>query len=467
MEVSRRSVLGGGAAAAGAVAAAAAAAPAAAHPGSGKPPKHREYVVRGAHVVSMDPTIGDLPDGDVHVRGGKIVAVGRNLEVKAPKVDGSGMIAMPGLIDTHWHLWTTLYRAMSSSSPETAYFALNVANGVRALPSDLYHGARLALVDALNTGITTVHDWSHNLRSPEHADANLRAHREIGLRGRFSYGTPQGHPATSLVDLEDIRRVKREWFDAGKVPLLHLGLAGRPPGLVEEAVYRPEYDTARELGLPVSYHANSTRAHGQIGMIRQLAEQDMLTPDTQLIHALYTTEAERAAVRESGASVSISPWSELLIGYGVTPVPEMESSGMLLTLSVDTMSLVGSADLWSVLRLTTGLYRGIAEQELVVGTRRILEMATIDAARSLGLGDVVGSLTPGKRADLILVRRHDVATAPVTDVPNTLALATGAENVDTVIVDGRIRKHRGELVDVDEARVVRATEKALAALLAR
>jgi 5-methylthioadenosine/S-adenosylhomocysteine deaminase len=435
--------------------------------GGGGAPRHHEYVVRGAHVVSMDPAIGDLEDGDIHVRNGRIVAVGHNLGVRAPKIDGSGLIAMPGLIDTHWHLWTTLYRAMSSSSPETAYFALNVANGVRCLPSDLYHGARLALVDALNTGITTVHDWAHNLRSPDHADANLRAHQEIGLRGRFSYGTPQGHPGTSLIDLDDVARVKAEWFDSGEVPLLHLGLAGRPPGLVGEPVYRPEYDAAQALGIPVSYHANSTRAHGQIGMIRLLAEEGMLTPDTQLIHALYTTEAERAAVRDSGASVSISPWSELLIGYGVTPVPEMEASGMLLTLSVDTMSLVGSADLWSVLRLTTGLYRGIAEQELVVGTRRILEMATIDAATSLGLGDVVGSLTPGKRADLILVRAHDVATAPVTDVSNTLALATGAENVDTVIVDGRVRKYRGELIDVDEAKVVRETERALEALLAR
>ena len=173
-------------------------------PRHGGAPKHREYVVRGAHVVSMDPAIGDLEDGDVHVRNGEIVAVGRNLGVHAPKIDGSGLIAMPGLIDTHWHLWTTLYRAMSSSSPETAYFALNVANGVRCLPSDLYHGARLALVDALNTGITTVHDWAHNLRTPAHADANLRAHQEIGLRGRFSYGTPQGHPGTSLIDLDDI-----------------------------------------------------------------------------------------------------------------------------------------------------------------------------------------------------------------------------------------------------------------------
>jgi cytosine/adenosine deaminase-related metal-dependent hydrolase len=377
------------------------------------------------------------------------------------------MVVMPGLVDTHWHLWTTLYRSMSSSSPETAYFALNVANGVRCLPTDLFHGTRLGLVDALNTGITTVHDWAHNLRSPEHVDGNLRAHEEVGLRGRFSYGTRQGQPGTELLDLEDVARVQQEWFDGGRLPLMHLGLAGRPPGLVGEAVFRPEYDAAQALGLPVSYHANSNRAQGALEMIRQLGEQDMLTPDTQLIHALFTTEQERATVRETGATVSISPWSELLIGYGVTPVHEMEQSGMLLSLSVDTLPLTGTADLWSVVRLTTGLLRGQAEQELAVNTRRILEMATIDAARSLGLGDLVGSLTPGKRADLILVRTRDVATAPRTDVPNLLALAAGAENVDTVMVDGRIRKRHGELVDIDEARVVRETETALRKLLSR
>ena len=461
MEMSRRTVLGG-AAAAGVGAAAIAPAEA-----GGQHQHHREYVVSGAYVLSMDPAIGDLAEGDVHVRDGEIVAVGRRLRTRAPRLDGRGMIAMPGLVDTHWHLWTTLYRAMSSSSPETAYFALNLRNGQRCLPGDLFQGARLSLVDALNGGITTVHDWAHNLRSPEHADGNLRAHREVGLRGRFSYGTPQGLPATELLDLDDVARVQRRWFDSGRLPLMHLGLAGRPPGLVPESVFRPEYDFARERGLPVSYHANSTRAQGALGMIRQLDEQSMLTPDTQLIHALYTTESERAAVRDSGAAVSISPWSELLIGYGVTPVQQLEASGVLLTLSVDTTPLTGTSDLWSVLRLATGLYRGEAEQELAVGTRRVLEMATLDGARSLGLGDVTGSLTPGKRADLLLVRRHDLETAPVTDVTNTLALATGAENVDTVIVDGRVRKRGGRLLDVDVAQVVRQTESALRALLAR
>ncbi len=473
MELSRRNILAAGAAGAAGVGSAVVAGPAAAHGrhghhgghGGGRGPK--EFVVTGAYVLSMDPEIGDLPEGQVHVRRGKIVAVGTDLAVRAPRIDGSGMVVMPGLIDTHWHMWTTLYRSMSSSDAATAYFALNVKNGVRCLPSDLYHGARLGLVDAVNTGITTIHDWSHNLRSPAHADANLRAHAEIGLRGRFSYGTPQGYPGSEVIDLEDIARVQREWFESDRLPLMHLGLAGRAPGFVEEAVYRPEYDFARDLGLPVSYHANSTRPQGALRMIGRMAEEDMLGPDTQVIHALYTDAAEREALRASGTSVSISPWSEMLIGYGVTPVKEMEDSGLLLNLSVDTLPLTGTADLWSVVRLTTSLLRGQAEAELAVGTRRILEMATIDAARGLGLSDVTGSLTPGKRADLIMVRTDDIATAPFTDPTNMLALAAGAENVDTVVVDGEIVKRGGRLTRIDADAVVRQTSRALAALLAR
>ncbi len=469
-DVSRRAFLGTGAAAGVGIATASIAGPAEAAtpaPDRGRHAQPREFVVRGAYVLTMDRALGDLPTGEVHVRNGRIVAVGERLRVDAPRLDGTGMVVMPGLVDTHWHLWTSLYRSMSSSSPATAYFALNIANGVRCLPRDLYHGARLGLLDAMNTGITTVHDWAHNLRSPAHTDQNLQAHREMGLRGRFSYGTPQGLPVDQLTDLADLVRVKREWFDRGRLPLLHLGLAGRPPGQSPESVFRPEFETARGLGLPISYHANSTRPQGALQMIGQLAGRGMLSEHIQLIHALYTTAAERAAVRDSGASISISPWSELLIGYGVSPVKQLVDSGVLLTLSIDTLPLTGTADLWSVVRLATGLLRGEAEQELAVGTRRMLELATIDAARGLGLGEVTGSLTPGKRADLILVRVDDIATAPFTDPTNTLALAAGAENVDTVVVDGRIVKRGGRLTTVDPDRIVRETTAALRALLAR
>jgi 5-methylthioadenosine/S-adenosylhomocysteine deaminase len=426
-----------------------------------------EFLVRGAYVLTMDPELGDLPDGEVHVRDGAIVAVGNALGVDCPVLDGTGTVVMPGLVDTHWHLWTTLYRSMSSSSPETAYFGLNRAHGARCRPSDLYHGVRLGLVDALTAGITTVHDWAHNLRSPAHVDANLQAHREIGLRGRFSYGTGQGHPADVACDLGDLDRVRREWFSSGRQPLLHLGLAGRPPGAVPESVYRPEYEAARALGLPVSYHANSTRAQGALGMIASLGRESMLGPSTQLVHALWTSPQERAAIRDSGASVSLSPWSELLIGYGVPPVRALIEAGVLVTLSVDTLSLTGTADLWSAVRLATGLVRAAAEQELAVGTRRMLSMVTLDAARSLGLGAVTGSLTPGKRADLILVRVDDVRTAPFTDPTNTLALAAGPANVDTVVVDGRVLVRAGRPTELDPTEVVRATTAALRALLSR
>jgi len=471
--LTRRGLLGGAAAMGLGATAAVTGPPAAAttpagHPvANGRLPARSEFVVRNAYVVSMDPVIGDLSDADVHVRGGEIVAVGRHLKTRCTQLDGSGTVVMPGLIDTHWHLWTSLYRSMSSSSPETAYFALNLRNGAKALPSDLFQGARLGLADALNTGITTVHDWSHNLISPAHVDANLHAHQEVGLRGRFSYGTRQGQPATELLNLDDVRRVKREWFDSGRLPLLKLGLAGRPPGIAPESTFRPEYDAARSLGLPVSYHVNSTRAQGALQMIAQLGAQSMLGPQTQLIHALYTSAAERAAVKESGASISISPWSELLIGYGVSPVQELATSGVLLNLSVDTLPLTGSADLWSIMRLVAGLARGQAEQEFALSTRRVLQMATLDAARGLGLGDVTGSLTPGKRADLIMVDIQDVNTAPFTDPANTLALAASPTNVDTVVVDGRILKRHGRLTALDVDQVVRETSRALKALLAR
>ena len=122
--------------------------------------------MHGGYVLTMDPALGDLAGGAVHVRDGEIVAVGTGLDPDCPRIDAGGTVVMPGLVDTHWHMWTTLFRSMSSSSPETAYFGLNVANGRRCRPDDLYHGVRLGLVDAVNTGITTVHDWPTTCARP-------------------------------------------------------------------------------------------------------------------------------------------------------------------------------------------------------------------------------------------------------------------------------------------------------------
>jgi 5-methylthioadenosine/S-adenosylhomocysteine deaminase len=202
-------------------------------------------------------------------------------------------------------------------------------------------------------------------------------------------------------------------------------------------------------------------------MIAQLADEGMLGPQTQVIHALYTTPAERSALAASGTSVSVSPWSELLIGFGVTTVRELFEAGALVNLSVDTLPLTGTSDMFSIIRLALGLHRGQSEDEFSLSARRMIAAATTDAARGLGIEDVTGSLTPGKRADLIMVRTDDVNIAPFTDAPNMIATAAQPANVDTVVVDGRILKRHGRLTAIDTRRVVREAQAALAALLER
>lgn len=437
------------------------------HGGRDLPPR-TDVVLRGGYVLTMDPALGDLPDGDVLVRNGTVAAVGHRLPAAhAREIDARGTIVLPGLVDTHWHMWTALYRSMASSAPQNAYFTLNLRNGAAFEPDDIYQGVRLALTDALSSGITTVHDWAHNIRGPEYADADLRAHVEVGLRGRFSYGPPQGTPADRTIDLSDLERVQREWFTNGRAELLRLGVAGRPPGLVLPEVYRPEFEAARRLGLPISYHVASTPEQQAQDMIRRLDAEGMLGPDTQLIHAIWAARVDRALIAAAGSPVSVSPWSELLIGFGVPPVWDLVADGVPVSLSVDTLPLTGTAEMFSVMRLVLGLARGQAGQEFALPARRVLEMATVEGARLLGLGEVTGSLTPGKRADVIMVRTDAVDIAPFTDPVNMVVLAAQPQNVDTVLVDGRILKRDGRLTALDPERVVREASGALTRVLGR
>jgi 5-methylthioadenosine/S-adenosylhomocysteine deaminase len=426
-------------------------------------PRRGEVTFTGAHVLSMDPEIGEIDGGDVHIRDGAVHAVGRGLPGGGRRIDARGCVVMPGLIDTHWHLWNTLYRSLAGADAGSGYFALNLRLGAAMRPDDLFLGGRLALAEALSGGITTVHDWSHNIRGPAYADACLRALTEAGVRARFSYGPPQGHPPGRTLELEDLARVAAQH----STDLVHIGLAGRPPGLVAEAVYREEFAAAQDLQIPVTFHAHATRRHQAMDQIAALDAAGMLGPRTQLVHALYTSEADRRILAESRTPVSVSPWTELMIGYGFFPVNLMVADGVALSLSVDTTALSGTADMFSIMRLMINLAHGQAEAEFGLDARKVLRWATIDAAQGLGLDAVTGSLTPGKRADVIMVRADQPNIAPLTHAPHAVVLAAHPGNVDTVVVDGRIVKQAGRLTAVDTERVAAEAAEALRALLAR
>jgi cytosine/adenosine deaminase-related metal-dependent hydrolase len=404
------------------------------------------------------------------MRSGAIVAVGRNLQApSAQAIDGRGMIVLPGLIETHWHMWNTLLRSMSGDRREHGYFPTALALGKAYLPSDMYQGTRLAAAEALNGGITFVHDWCHNIRSPQHAEENLRALRESGIRGRFSYGAAQGHPADQTVDLANLDRLWRSWAAYSNGGLLSLGLAWRgvstgATGTVSAAAYRQDFDAARRLGLPISVHANNRKGSDAIAL---LAREKFLGRDVQVIHATWVSPEEIRALAENGCSVSFSPYTEMRIGFGFPPTGEFLAAGIPVGLSVDTTALSGNADMFAIMKAIQNIENGRALNEFKLPARRVLELATIEGARSMGIDDRVGSLVPGKRADLIMVNTREVNLAVWSDPAHMLVEAAQPSNVDTVVVDGRILKSGGRLAALDTARVASEASAALAALRQR
>jgi len=289
---SRRDVLGG-ALAAGALAGA----PwqlGSAQQRAGAVTQPREFLILNAYVLTMDAALGDIAGGDVHVRNGAVAAVGRGLQAPGAEIiDGAGMLVLPGFVETHWHMWGTLLRSLSGDRQEHGYFPTSRTVGTFYTADDMYVSGRLSAAEAVSSGITFVHDWCHNVRSPAHAEAALRALTEVGIRARFSYGSPTGASNDVTIDLADLERLKRGWNEHANGGLLTLGLAWR--GAASASTLR-DYEVAKGLALPISVHANNYQSSA--GGIQQLADRGLLSRGMQVIHAVWCTPAEIRALAD-------------------------------------------------------------------------------------------------------------------------------------------------------------------------
>jgi len=437
-----------------------------------KLPARGNYLIQGAYVMTMERDVGDIADGSVHVKDGEIVAVGKSVKAAgAQAIDGRGMIVLPGLVETHWHMWNTLLRSMSGDKPDFGYFRTTAMIGKAFQPDDMYKGTRLAAAEAINSGITSVHDWCHNIRAPEYARADLKALMETGVRARFSYGPMQAHDNKQPIDLADLEKLKNEWSQWSNEGLITLGMAWRghggnnPATAVPPEVWKAEFEAARRMELPITVHASGSK--GAVGQIDGLNKAGMVTKDVQIIHAVYATPEEIRAMKAAGASVSISPFTELRIGFGLPQTSAMLDAGIPIGLSVDTVELSGNADMFAIMKLVQNLENGKAESEFKLTARRTLELGTIEGARSMGVADKVGSLKAGKRADLIMVSTRDVNLALMGDPAHMMVTAAQPANVDTVMVDGRILKRNGKLTALNVAQVAKDANEANAALRKR
>ncbi|VCU70007.1 Atrazine chlorohydrolase [Pigmentiphaga humi] len=433
-------------------------------------PDGGEFILRGGYVMTMSDALGDMPGADVHVRGGAIAAVGAGLAARAggvPVVDAADMIVMPGFVDTHWHLWNCSLRALvRGDDPERGYFPVTLGVGPRFAPEDSYCSVRLGLAEGLQSGITTVQNWSHNTRSPAHADAEIAAMRAMGVRGRYAYGWGQDLPLERPMDLRDLARVQAQL--AAEDGLLSAGAALRTPianprGIVPIDVARQEFEGVRALGLPITMHARP-------GIVSVLDQHGLLGPDLQLVHPQGVSPAERRRLAECGTSFSCSPTIEVLYAQaarGEIQFHELEEAGVAQSLSVDSSSASANADFFTCMRTLLWSHKQRFGAKVPLSARRLLRLATLDGARDLGLDGLVGSLDPGKRADIILVRMEDLNMAPVTDPAFSLVYSAQPANVDTVIVDGRILLRGGEFTACDPGEIMREARVSIERLAAQ
>jgi 5-methylthioadenosine/S-adenosylhomocysteine deaminase len=429
-------------------------------------------LVRGGYVVTMDRA-GDIAAGDVHIRDGVIAAVGQRLDAPGAEViDAAGKIVAPGFVDTHWHMWNTLLRGLSDGmSPRQGYFVTCVGLGRHFRPPDTYEGTRLACAEAVDSGITTVHDWAHNIRGLEWAEAGLRALAESGLRARFSYGYETGHRNDRLMSLDDLGYVAARWPAYSAGGRIHLGMAWRGSGgsnpamLVAPKLYTQEIEAARGLGLPVTVHACGPRAAA--GQISAYAADGLLGPDLQMVHMNNASAAEVSLAADHATPVSVSPFTELQIGYGQPVTGRLLAAGLSTGLSVDTTMLSGNADMFAIMKVTQACANAVAYDEFALSARDVLRLATIEGARTLGLDSVTGSLAPGKRADLIVVSVDAPNLGVLTDPARLLVTAAHPGNVEAVIADGRLLKRNGVLTGYDVGEVTRSAREALSGVLAR
>src|SRR5688500_17658537 len=419
------------------------------------------FTLRGAaHVLTMDEKLGNLVDADVQVRDGRIVAVGAGLAQPGDEIiDARGMIVMPGLIDTHSHMWNCLWRTL-----DTPYVYGHARLGPQYRPEDSYNAVRLCAAEYLAGGITTVHAWQHNARTRAHVDAELKALSDMGIRTLCSYGWTYDMPAEKATPMDDVLRVRKQW----QGELITIGFASRadatdgaPPNQWPSAtpqVRKMEWEFARRERLPITHHVATPASKPQ-------AYIDLAGPDVLLVHGYQWGLEVWRELAKLGTKISVSPYSAVVSYRTPAPFREMFQAGVQVSLSFDHMNRTGNADMFRTLQFASNI------EHLRTGTglthKRALELGTIDGARALGLGEVTGSLTPGKRADLIMIRTDDLNMAPVVSPERAVVMSARPENVDTVIVGGRVVKRKGELIVGDAKRIAHEAAASLKGILER
>lgn len=414
--------------------------------------KNGRTLFKAGTVVTMDPSVPNLATGDVLVDGDRIAAVGANIAADGAEViDAAGSIIMPGLIDAHHHAWLGVMRRMMPDVDDLFAYIGVVAEtlGAQYRPVDMYVSTKLTAVASLDAGITTIIDACHNSRSPEHTDAALEAFDTVGIRALHMVGAAMDKKASAAHLPADLARLAANWNHDGG--LVRVGLFGQ--------FNLDWWKVARGLDMRIL-----TEFIGDLAKLGpEFAEKGLLGTHNIFNHCTRMPEQNWRLFADSGVNVTINPRSDALFGFDDDRFAYQQAidHGMTPAIGIDLDTAFGS-DLFGEMHALFGQqrsamryrrFRGEQDVPAPISVKAVLEAATVNGARAAGLETTIGTLTPGKQADIIMVRTNGVGVFPVTNAIGTIVQAVERSDVDTVMVAGAIRKRGGRLVGVDVAKL--------------
>lgn len=382
-------------------------------------------------------------------------------------IDARELIVLPGFVDAHRHVWQAVLRSAAVDESLDSYLGriLGDLSG-RFTPADVYTGNLLGALECLDTGVTTVQDFSHVQYTPEHSAAAVEALEEAGIRAVFGYGYPVFDDTARRADW--VRDVRTKYFPSREA-LLTMALAPVGPSFAPPETVREDWLLARELGLPIAVHVTA----GPVAMrpITALQEQGLLTAGTLYVHGNSLPDSELRLIAESGGAVAITPAIEASMRFGAPMAGRLRRAGIPTGLGADAVTSA-PGDMFSQMRaaLMSSHFDGNGDGEADAPTVKaadVLRMATAEGAAALGLADEVGSLGIGKRADLVLLRADALNLAPVAHDPiGAVVTAAHPGNIDTVLVDGRPVKRNGQLLYGELGNVLKTAHRTAERLVA-
>lgn len=400
-------------------------------------------LVKGGCVLSMDRSVGNHAEADVLIEDGVIREVGPGLRSRdAEVIDAADTIVMPGFVDTHRHAWKTLFRNLGGGGAGERKVGPAIY-GPHHGPEDVYAATLVGLLGAIESGITTVVDWADVMVGPLHREAILSAHADAGARTVLVYAAPSWADAVT-VDIASIGRPEREETTFAFGP--------RDPGVTGVDDVAGEWSLAREKGLRIHTHVGRDTADR--GVVAALGSRGLLGDDVTLVHCTNLGPEDLDAISSTGTRVSLTPASEMAAGYGAPPLQAFIDRNVRPGLGVGN-EMEAPGDLFAQMRAANSLQHatlfdlklaGKAGVPNLLSTREVIRYATIDGARAAGLADVTGSLTPGKRADILVLRADTPNIAPINDPIGAVVWGMDTSNIDWVLVGGEPLVREGSLV---------------------